>query len=64
MSKNTHLKVLIACGRTSIGNALLCFPVHGELTLVFDPALRDNIVMMFYDYEPALYAPAIAEKND
>jgi len=54
MSKNTHLKVLIACGYYDLATPY-CASRYTVNHLGLDPVLRDNIVITYYDSGHQLY---------
>jgi len=54
MSKNTHLKVLIACGYYDLATPY-CVSMYTVNHLGLDTSLRDNIVIMYYESGHQLY---------
>ena len=65
MSKNTHLKVLIACGYYDMATPY-CASRYTVSHLGLDPALRDNIVIKYYDSGHQLYThlPSLKKMTD
>ena len=65
MSKNTHLKVLIACGYYDMATPY-CASRYTVSHLSLTPALRDNIVIKYYDSGHQLYThlPSLKKMTD
>ena len=65
MSKNTHLKVFIACGYYDMATPY-CASRYTVSHLGLDPALRDNIVIKYYDSGHQLYThlPSLKKMTD